>query len=118
MNKILLALLLLAGVAAGAVVWRTKAPSYSAPKAEEQATIPQVLASEPGDGECVRVFRVEGMCCGGCAPKIYEAISKAPGVREAAVVLGKATVIARKDADVAELEKAMTFDDYVAHVQN
>lgn len=117
MNKILLAALFLAAAGTAAVVFRAKTPTYEAPKVEQQATIPTVLASTPAAGEVVREFDVEGMCCGGCAPKIYAAISKAPGVREAAVVLGKATVITKSDVDVSALEQAMTFDDYVAHVK-
>ena len=117
MNKLLIALLLAAGAGAAIVALRSKDPTYVPPQEQVQETIPSALASQPGAGEVVREFDVEGMCCGGCAPKICAAIRKAPGVREAAVVLGRATVIARSEVDVAELEKAMTFDDYVAHAK-
>jgi copper chaperone CopZ len=57
------------------------------------------------------------MCCAGCRPKVYAALSKIPGVREAAVDVGSATAIVKKDVDVAALEKALTFDEYVAHAR-
>ena len=67
-------------------------------------------------GEVVRVFDVEGMCCGGCAPKVFKALTAQPGVRAAAVDFDSHTAraIVPADADVAALERALTFDDYVA----
>jgi copper chaperone CopZ len=115
MNKLLAALLLAAGMVAALVALRSKEPTYSAPAVAEQPTVPSVLSRAPAADELVHEFEVEGMCCGGCAPKVYAAISKAAGVREAAVTLGHARVIARADVDVAALEQVMTFGDYQAH---
>jgi copper chaperone CopZ len=120
MNKYaLVALLAVAGSAAAFVALRAKEPSYVAPQKVEQATIPFVLASEPAAGETVRVFEVEGMCCGGCRPKVHAAALGVAGVREAAVdqEAGTATLLVSSQVDVAALERALTFDKYEAHAR-
>jgi len=116
MKAPLMFLLVAAAAAAGYIVLRAKAPTYSAPVVAEQETIPTALLSQPGEGEVVRVFDVEGMCCGGCAPKVFKALTAQAGVRAAAVDYDTHTAraIVPADADVAELERALTFDDYVA----
>lgn len=116
MKAPLIALIVLAAGAAGYIVLRAKAPTYAAPVAAEQETIPRALLSEPATGEVVRVFDVEGMCCGGCAPKVFKALTAQPGVRAAAVDYDSHTAraIVPADADVAALERALTFDEYVA----
>ena len=117
MKKLLPVLLVVAGGAAAYIVVTHKAPTYTAPVAEAQETIPLVLTSRPAAGETVRVFDVEGMCCGGCRPKVFAAVTKVAGVREAAVDVGTATVIVDEKVDVGALERAMTFEDYVAHAR-
>ena len=117
MNKLLPVVLVLAAVGTAFVIYRSKAPSYVPPVVAAQETIPLRLASQPFGDEVVRVLDVEGMCCGGCRPKIYAALVEVPGVREAAVEIGVATAIVRKDVAVAALEQALTFDDYVAHAR-
>ncbi len=98
------------------IALRTEAPTYVPPSVVKPATLPTVLTSQPEAGEVVRVFDVEGMCCNGCAPKVHKALAEAPGVREAVVDFDTQTAraIVKADADVASLEKAMTFDDYTA----
>lgn len=110
--------LMLVAALAGTVyiVVRAKAPTYTPPALVKPETLPTVLQSQPAPGEVVRVFDVEGMCCGGCAPKVYRALAAAPGVREAAVDFdtNTARAIVASEVEAAALEKAMTFDDYVA----
>lgn len=98
------------------VVLRTEPPNYTAPEIVKPDALPKALSTQPAAGEVVRVFDVEGMCCGGCAPKIYKVLAATPGVREAAVDFDTNTAMAivTSDTDVAALEKAMTFEDYVA----
>jgi copper chaperone CopZ len=120
MNKLLVAFALLAaGSAAAYIALHSKEPTYQAPQKQPQELTPLVLASQPAAGELVRVFEVEGMCCGGCRPKVHAAAVAVPGVREAAVdqEAGTATVIVRADVDVATLERALTFDKYSAHAR-
>jgi copper chaperone CopZ len=120
MNKYaLVALLAVAGSAAAFVALRAKDPSYVAPQKVEQATIPFVLSSQPGAGETVRVFEVDGMCCGGCRPKVHAAALAVAGVREAAVdqEAGTATLLVSADVEVAALERALTFSKYEAHAR-
>ena len=120
MNKYaLVALLAVAGSAATVVALRAKAPSYVAPPKVQQATIPFVLASEPAASEIVRVFEIEGMCCGGCRPKVHAAALGVAGVREAAVdqEAGTATLLVGSQVDVAALERALTFDKYEAQAR-
>lgn len=111
MKWILIFLVVAAGCAAAFIALRAEKPTYTAP-----VSVKTALASTPASGEVVREFAIEGMCCGSCAPKVYAALAAAPGVREAAVDFETATAraIVPSDADVAALEKAMTFDDYVA----
>lgn len=109
----LLALIFVSGGAAAWIALRTPEPTYTAPRAD----VPAVLASQPQEGEVVRAFDVEGMCCGGCRPKVYDALAAVPGVREAAVEIGRATAIVDAKVEPAELEKALTFDKYVAHAR-
>lgn len=112
-------IVLLLAVALGGVAYvalRAKAPTYTPPTIAPPDALPSALLEAPQAGEVVRVFDVEGMCCGGCAPKIYKALAAAPGVRAAAVDFDTATAraIVKADVDVASLERSMTFDDYVA----
>jgi copper chaperone CopZ len=112
-------IVLLLAAALGGVTYvalRTEAPTYTPPTIVAPDALPTALLEEPQAGEVVRVFDVEGMCCGGCAPKIYKALAAAPGVRAAAVDFDSATAraIVKADVDVASLESSMTFDDYVA----
>jgi copper chaperone CopZ len=116
-KKLLPILLVLAGAATAYVVFTAKRPTYTPPVAGTPDSIPLALASQPAADECVRVLDVEGMCCGGCRPKVYHALTAVPGVREAAVELGLAQAIVKRDLDVASLEKALTFEDYVAHAR-
>jgi copper chaperone CopZ len=120
MNKYaLVALLAIAGSAAAFVALRAKEPTYVAPQQAEQATVPFVIDSQPGVGEIVRVFEVEGMCCGGCRPKVHAAALAVAGVRAAAVdqEAGTATLLVKSDVEVAALERALTFDKYEAHAR-
>lgn len=98
------------------VALRVKPPTYTPPTVTTPEALPSALVSQPAEGEVVRVFDVEGMCCGGCAPKIYKALAAAPGVREAAVDFetNTARAIVASATDVATLERALTFEDYAA----
>jgi copper chaperone CopZ len=121
MNKpAIAALLLIAAGATAAVMLKTQDPTYVAPQNAKQETTPLVLTSQPAAGEVVRVFEVEGMCCGGCRPKVHAAAVAVAGVREAAVdqEAGTATLIVREDVDVAALERALTFDKYESHARH
>jgi copper chaperone CopZ len=116
MKKLLAAIVV---VAAGATVyiWKTRGePSYVAPVLAEQTTTPTTLVSQPAADECVRVLDIDGMCCGGCPPKVRKALAEVAGVREVAVDFQAktASVIAPQSLAIAALERAATFDDYHA----
>ena len=75
-----------------------------------------MLGSQPGAGEVVHEFDVEGMCCKGCPRKLHELLTKYDGVRVAAVSFdaGTADVIARDDVSGEDLASLLTFDKYHA----
>ena len=65
-------------------------------------------------------MEVDGMCCQGCAAKLYAALGAVSGVREAAVdaAVGEASVVLPPDVEVALLESALTFEAYTAELRN
>ena len=113
MKRFLPVLIAVAGLAAGWIAWRAPGPHREA--ANVRPT-PLVLASEPGDGEVVRVFDVEGMCCTGCSGKLHAALLDVAGVREAAIDFesGTASALALESVDPRALETALNFDKYTA----
>ena len=74
-------LLVVAGAVLGWIALREGESDYRAPVAE----VPATLAGEPGDGQVVRAFEVEGMCCRSCSQKLYASLVAVKGVAEAAV---------------------------------
>ena len=117
--KVLIALLLL--VAASATAWilaTTSGPSYVAPSEPPlaYAPAPTVLITDPGPGEALREFDVEGMCCTGCTGKLKAALDDFPGVRAAAVSFesSSASVIADAKIPPADLAARLCFDKYTA----
>jgi copper chaperone CopZ len=118
-NRLLLLLVLVAGIAFAYVAARSPEPTYAAPTPEELAVeqgAPRALTVAPSAGETVRAFDVEGMCCNGCTRKLHEALIAVPGVRDAAVDFhtGIAEAVVPESLDAAELGRALTFDKYTA----
>lgn len=107
-------LLVVAGAVLGWIALREGESDYRAPVAE----VPATLAGEPGDGQVVRAFEVEGMCCRSCSQKLYASLVAVKGVAEAAVSFdsGRAQVVVSEGVPVSELEHALTFDDYTARL--
>lgn len=117
--KVLLALLLVVFGSVTAWILATKSgPTYVPPSEPPvaYAPAPTVLVSEPGPGEALREFDVEGMCCSGCTGKLKAALDEFPGVREAAVSFeaGSASVIVDAEVAPSELAARLTFDKYSA----
>jgi len=115
-NLLALALLLLAGGALGTVAVLARDKTYVAPQPSAQAVIPVALSGAvPPECE-VRTLDVQGICCPGCGSKLYGKLAALDGVREVAVDPLKKEVFAlvRRDVPNAELESALTFDEYVA----
>lgn len=115
----LLFLLLLAIAAAGVayVGWASPEPDYEPPRlVVTPPPAPPVLLAEPGPGERVRVFEVEGMCCRTCTGKLHASVSAVAGVRAAAVSFedGRASVIVPADLAVEPLLAALSVDKYSA----
>jgi copper chaperone CopZ len=106
-------LILVAGVAAGWIAWRAQAPHR---EAASVAPTPRVLTEAPAEGEAVRVFEVEGMCCLGCSGKLHAALLEVPGVRAAAVDFdaGTASALTDEKVDPEVLRAALEFDKYTA----
>ena len=111
------ALLLLVGALLAFIAWRTDDPTYQAPvRAEVPEVVPVALSGDLPEGDVVRAFEVEGICCDGCSGKLYAALQPIEGVDEIAVdtILHRVEVVAREDLDVARLAAALTFDKYTA----
>ncbi len=104
-------LILVAGVAAAYIALSAEAPHHTRP---DHRPAPASLASPAGEGEVVRNFAVDGMCCNGCAGKLHTAAMGVEGVLEAAVDFDTGTVLARVPADLdpKPLEAALNFDKY------
>jgi hypothetical protein len=118
MKKLLpLVLLLSSGLALGVVAWRAKAPTYSAPPVVEvPEAVPFVLSGAvPADCVALRV-QVDGICCGGCAGKLWARARALEPVREVAVdtVLHEVAVVVPRGFDGGALVDALTFDKYSA----
>jgi len=111
----LLVPLLFAGAVLGAIAWKARARDYvvGAPA----GTFPVRLEGEVPDGCEVRVFEVDGICCGGCAAKLHDAVAMVEGVRRLAVdpATKEVQVLVRAEVDPERLTQALTFDEYVAH---
>jgi len=109
----MLVLVLVAGVAAGWIAWRAQAPHREAASVKPT---PRVLTEAPAEGEVVRVFDVEGMCCVSCSGKLHAALLEVSGVRAAAVDFdrGTASVLAAAGVAPEALEAALEFDKYTA----
>lgn len=123
MKPFALVLLLLAGAALATIALRTPEPDYVAPTADEPPpavpfTLPAELLAAPPAGTRVRTFEVEGICCEGCAGKLSEALATVEGVDQVAVdsVTGRVQVLASETQDDAVLARALTFDEYEAHL--
>jgi copper chaperone CopZ len=106
-------LILVAGVAAGWIAWRAQAPHREAASVKP---IPRVLTEAPAEGEVVRVYDVEGMCCVSCSGKLHAALLEVSGVHAAAVDFdaGTASVLAEETVAPDDLQAALEFDKYTA----
>ena len=116
--KLATALLVLAGLVLAAIVLRAGEPSYEVRRVREMPErTPFALSGTPPAGHVVLSLDVEGMCCDGCSGKLHAAASALDEVVEVAVdpILGRAQVVVPAGFDVARLERALTFDKYVAH---
>lgn len=111
------ALLLVAGLALGAIALLAHEPTHAAPSHQAVPDkVPFELAGDVPSGHVVRRLDVEGICCSGCGGKLYAALTALDEVVEAAVdpVLGQAAAVVPASFDVARLERALTFEKYAA----
>ena len=118
--KALLTLCLVA--AAGATAWivaHAPAQTYQPPSVEAAAPVPSRLTREPTGDEKRVVFDVANMCCDGCTGKLYARLTELDAVREACVDFqsGTAGALVAAGADLDALERALSFDKYVAERQ-
>lgn len=106
----------LAALALGIVAWRAQPRTYAGPEPETLDAAPVALTGEVPADCVVQRFAIEGMCCDSCGVKLYAAVKKVPGVREAAIdpILGRADVVATRDVESAVLARALTFGKYTA----
>jgi copper chaperone CopZ len=118
-NVLALVGLVLCGGVLGTIAVRAKERTYTVPVHEEPQVIPAALVGAVPDGFTKRAFDVDGMCCQGCSAKLHGALLAVDGVRAAAVdpVLHRAEALVRTDVEPANLERALTFDKYVAHAR-
>ena len=110
-HPIATSLVVVSALVLGFIAWKAQAPSYAGPAPETLQRAPSALAGEVPEGCVVRSFAIEGMCCDSCSVKLYAAVKKIPGVREAAVdpILGRAQVVATREVSEAMLAQALTF---------
>ena len=72
--KLFSALLATIGIVLGVIAVRAEAPTYQAPDPTlEPERAPLELSGDVPEGCRVEHFDVEGMCCEGCAGKLYAA---------------------------------------------
>ena len=108
--------------AAGATAWivtQSPAQTYQPPSIEAAAPAPSRLTREPAGDEVRVVFDVANMCCDGCTGKLYARLTEVDSVREACVDFqsGTAGALVVAGADLDALERALSFDKYVAELQ-
>ena len=114
--KLLTALIALSAVVLGVIALRAPEPEAAVVEVVKDASAPYELSGEVPSGYEVRTFAVEGMCCGGCAVKLHEALVGVDGVTEAAVdpVLGQAQAVVPEALETSLLTAALSFEEYVA----
>ena len=112
-------LLLLAGVVLGWIALATDSPTFGQDRPVEiPDVVPASLTRAVPVGHVVRTFDVDGICCEGCAGKLFVAADELDGVVECAVDPRRKQVdmVVPTSLDVAALEEALTFDKYSAHI--
>jgi copper chaperone CopZ len=111
-----LSVLILAAAALGAVAVRARERTYVVPEHLQPATIPFELDGDPPPGCDRRTLHVEGVCCQGCSAKLHGALMAVDGVSAVAVDPLNARVTAFANSELTDevLERALTFDKYVA----
>jgi copper chaperone CopZ len=110
-------IVLLAGLVCAWIALTVEEPTYSAPAtADYEGLVPVAIAGEVPEGCVVRSFDIDGICCEGCAGKLFVAMTELDGVRQAAVdtVLKRAEAVVPAEFDVATLQGALTFGKYSA----
>ena len=106
-----------AALVLGWIAWKEPRPTERPVWAgSEEPHVPLAIVGELPEGEVVRELEITGMCCQGCTRKLYAALLAQPGVSRAAVDFEhtRAAAVVPSDFDVGLLEKALTFDKYVA----
>jgi len=116
--KLLTALVALAGLALGLFALRAEEPTY-VPPALEPAVVeaaPLAWEGEVPEGASLRTFEVEGMCCDGCAAKLYRRVGDVAGVHGVAIdpILGRAQVVVGDGVEDELVLDAFRFDKYAA----
>jgi len=117
MRLLFFALLIGAALGAAYVGLSSPDPDYEPPQLESAPPpAPPVLSTEPGPGESVRVFAVDGMCCRGCTGKLFASVRRVEGVRAAAVSFeeGRASVVVPTGLDLEPVIAALSVDKYSA----
>ena len=109
--------LLLAGLVLGWIALSAEDPSFAVDRPREAPeSVPYTLSGHLPPGCVVRALEVDGICCTGCAGKLFLALTDVEEVREVAIdpVLERAEAVVPASLDVAVLEQALTFDKYSA----
>ncbi len=111
-------LVLLAGLILAWIALSAEEPTYSAPTtaADFEGIVPVALSGDLPAGCVVRTFDIDGICCEGCAGKLFVAMTELDGVRQAAVdpVLKRVEAVVPAEFDVAVLQGALSFGKYSA----
>jgi len=117
MKAVGLLVLALAGVVLGWIALSAEGPLPVARAVAPPEVVPMELSGTVPDDCIVRTVAVDGICCSGCAGKLYVAAEGVDGVREVAIdtIRKRAMAVVPSDFDVARLESALTFDKYTAH---
>jgi len=113
MKPLLLLFVTVAGSALGYIAMRAPEPNYAPPV---PVAVPVVLTEDPPSDCRVVQIEVDGMCCDGCAAKLYGVLTSVAAVREASVdfILGRAEVVVPSDYDSEPLIAALNFEKYEA----
>ena len=106
---------LVAGVALAGVVMKQSAADGGG-GAPVLAEIPSSLESSPAEGEVLRAYSVNGMCCESCTRKLHDKILGMEGVEACAVDLieERVILIAKGDVTSEEILSTLNFDKYSA----
>ena len=116
MKNLGLVLLVAAGAALAFIAFRAEDPTYVPPRIDEDRTVPYELPAAVPAGMELFEYEVSGMCCNGCAEKLYARLVDVEAVEAAAVdsVTGVAQVFVSEAGAADAVLATLRWDKYEA----